>query len=219
VGGRGTVSPRMVSTHWQPYASGGMRLRLHINPLASPYAHEASGAPDLWAEFLLDYQSGDSQIELLKHQWDVLMFADWLAEDGAKIATVTLPEEPRGDESLAEALDRMGERDHESFPDEAEADDWFERLYLFRRTHLVSFALRGAKVPEVVFGVRDGVGEVSRCRGERWCYRFEFDDFVADIVRTLNETAEAAELESRSRLESKLTVFRAKVAAGCTRLV
>lgn len=128
--------------------------------------------------------------------------------------TTALPEEPRDDESLADALNRLNQRADDSFANEAASDAWFEKLYAFRRAHSSRFALRGANVPEVIVGINRGNGEVSRCDGERWSYRLDFDKLKTDFIDGIADLTESPETAPRSpEVSQRLATVHSKLRA------
>jgi hypothetical protein len=191
-----------------------MRLRLLTQVLPHPFGSEPTATHELWGEVCLVYQNDDHEIVLLKHQWDLFKLAEWSTEDGCAFMTTLLPEKPRDDESLAEALQRLSQRSDESFATGAESEAWFEALFEFRKAHSSRFALKGANVPEVIVGFNRGSAEVSRCDGERWSYPFELDEFKSNFVDGMIRITESAgAAPGGPELQERLAVVRSKLRA------
>lgn len=168
-----------------------MNLELFLEPLPNPHnGHEAS-AQEVWGEIRLVYRGAAFAGELLRHQWDLGQSADWLVDEWTSIATARLPEPLRGGESLADALYRMTQRSTESFSEPTELDAWFGQLYEFRKAHSSRFALRGANIPELIFGINGACGEVSRCDAEHWSYPFDVDAFRRSVAAAILQVRES----------------------------
>ena len=124
-----------------------MRLRLRTQPLPHPFASEPASAQEFWGEVRLVYENNDQKIDLLRHEWDLLKLGEWLTEEGCRFMATALPEEPRDGESLAEALQRMGQRSDDSFVDETESDRWFEKALCISECALLEVCVEGRERP------------------------------------------------------------------------
>lgn len=169
-----------------------MSLRFVAKALPHPFASDPGVANEIWGEVRLIHEADERTMELLYHQWDLLKLAEWMVVDGCGFATVLLPDRPKMNESLSEALSRMTQRPDDSFVNEAESDTWFESLHAFRKAHSIRFALRGADVPEVIIGINNGAGEISRYEGERWVFRFQVDEFIVSATNAVRNVIESS---------------------------
>lgn len=90
-------------------------------------------------------------------------------------------------ESLAQALNRNQDRDFLEGEEEI-ADLWFDSLFEFREHHSLRFAMRGAKIPEIIIGLNHGSGEISRSDETcNWSYSFDMEEFLQDFHERMIE--------------------------------
>ena len=65
-------------------------------------------------------------------------------------------------------------------------DEWFDELYEFRESHSLSFALRGANVPDIIVGLNNEIGEISFFSLENeWAHQFDMGDFCISLHKSL----------------------------------
>lgn len=201
-----------------------MTLRLSTRLVNHPFPGDPGAECELWAEIKLSYEGPDGTTVLLEHQWDLVRFGEWLVAEGCGFRGIELPESPRQCESLAQALRRMNDRPDESFESEGEFDAWFERIYDFRRSHSIRFALRGAAIPEIIFGIRSGSAEISSVESGEWKYAFELSQMAADLIAVLDTMIESQVVsrwypglrDGLVRLRPKLAALRGPESFGIT---
>lgn len=165
------------------------RLRFNLELKTHPYSEEIGSQFEAWGYLSVSILASENKILLLEVEWDIFCLAEWFIENQNFLShetlsinkeSLTLPLE-----SLAQALQRLEERDF-SQQEEQEEQEWFDILFQFREHHSLRFALRGAKIPEIIIGCNYGVGEISLSNEEdNWSFLFDMDDFIHDLQKQL----------------------------------
>lgn len=159
-------------------------LAITLTPLAHPFPDAPGSSLELWGRLQLAAEPQGE--DLVNVQWDLAEFADWFA----RVRTALLSEDltgPAGEllvadgQSLADALDHA--QQHPPVGDDESEQRWYTRLYDYRTRHVLTFALRGSRVPPVVIGRNGDDGEASLADPDGWSYRFDLTRFVA-LTRT-----------------------------------
>ncbi len=143
-------------------------------------------------------------VRLFGLQWDLAGLAEWFVHHEQDLCTMPLPATEGCPallhrESLAQALRRLAECESID-ADQQQGDDWFDALYRFRVSHALCFALRGARMPDIIVGCKQNIGEISLVSLAdndadtedwsylgSWSYPFDMDDFRNDLRRKLRQ--------------------------------
>jgi hypothetical protein len=181
---------------------------------------------EAWGEFrLITFQRG-RHVNLLTWQSDLAGFGEWFARNYDTLHDDELcVDEMRPDtgESVAEALDRLYDRD---FPNEEDEDRWSEAIEKYAKAHSLRAAFPGTPIPPIYLGLNRGRGEISlNVNAEQWphipdwllpnvkfgpwAYQFDMDAFCAESKTKVNDIldqwyAEAPELDTKVRAASLL---------------
>lgn len=188
------------------------RNRLHVGLERSeyPYSDPIDMGTVAWGKITItviikgsdppyDHQM---QVPLLQTQWDIAELARWFDA----ITGSLYDELPSADgwpsalphESLSQALQRLVSREFAEDEEEAQ-DEWDDALYRFRTQHSLRFAMRGARIPDIIIGYNQGSGEISLRRQEpdddvsqgdwsflgAWAYPFDLGDFRDHLKREI----------------------------------
>ena len=153
--------------------NGNVRLELAERPHPYPSAPDSAG--EVWR--VIGFSCAGQPI--FSTQWDLVEPIGWFAAHREALAVEQLDDVPGAGstrdpgtgtrDSLADALDRLGRRDDD--------DELATRLFEYRQRHMLTFAMRGARVPQIVLGRNGEEGELSLARS--WAYRF-----IASTCRT-----------------------------------
>lgn len=160
------------------------RLSFTINYLPHPYRNEPSASFECWGRLLVSIIEPSGTIQLLDTQWDLLLLVEWFAINcgvlcNQQLLLVDSIQELTylTSESLAEALNRLQNRDFDENEEIAE-EQWFSSLYEFRKRHALRMILKGADISNIIIGINHGVGEISVAdENNHWCYLFDINDF------------------------------------------
>jgi hypothetical protein len=123
-------------------------------------------------------------------QWDLATLISWFDENERFLRSSSSQSGEidlcaQSFESLAQALNRNQDRDFLEGEEEIE-DLWFDSLFEFREHHSLRFAMRGAKIPEIIIGLNHGAGEISRSDETcNWSYSFDIQEFLEDFYKQL----------------------------------
>ncbi len=178
--------------------------------LPSPYPELE--AVDYWGETRLTVESDEGRVLLLNWIWDLNHLGDWYTENVEALCQGELEivgERPRSDESLAEAIDRLRDRDF----DEDDEDAMFQydgEIYEYRKAHGLWAAFRGTRIPDIIVGCNRGDGEISLseissqvafedyeerplsdCADVKlgaWSFRFDMQAFLTELQNGLQIT-------------------------------
>lgn len=164
------------------------RLRFNLELKSHPYSEEIGSQFEAWGYLSVSILASGNKISLLEVEWDLSFLAEWFIENKNFLRNETLSinkESLMPSESLAQALHRLQEREF-SLLEEQEEEEWFDILFQFREHHSLRFALRGAKIPDIIIGCNHGVGEISLSNEEDdWSFLFDMDDFMHDLQKQL----------------------------------
>ncbi len=163
--------------------------------LKHPYLQEPPRT-ERWGRFKIEVLINDDSVCLLDTQWNLNELIDWLTINENAIRNISLSEhmkeqftDSRG--GLAQTILILQEKE---FINEEEEDRWFDKLFEFRKTHSLRFALRGSKIPEIIIAPRllnsMSVGEISKASDSQssgWSYFFDMDEFWRNLKPTLEE--------------------------------
>jgi hypothetical protein len=181
------------------------RLRIYLDPLPHPYRDEPPSRFERWGTFIVAITvNGEEERVLLDTQWNVEVFADWLARHGRALCNEELEiagQRPLAGESIPQALDRMAEewmtQYGDSLPDSEEADARFDARYAYYERHSLRDASCGLEMPPIYIGMNHGAGEISVASdGETWSYAFDMPDFCEDFHQRLVAIIENWTLEA-----------------------
>ncbi|WNZ26899.1 hypothetical protein HJG54_34250 [Leptolyngbya sp. NK1-12] len=143
---------------------------------------------EIWGCISISLLTDHQLVSLLQTQWDLSGLKAWFEENQDFIRSEVLSidgSSPLPSESLAQALNRLQEKEFSENEQDAE-DHWFDALFEFRQRHSLRFALRGANIPEIIIGYHRGAGEISLSnREDDWSYLFDMDDFISDLRQKL----------------------------------
>ena len=165
-------------------------LRFVLRLVPHPYPQSPGADGEAWGEAALSWQADAVRVPLLETQWDLLPLAEWFADSRDNLCHETWsPDDPAWapypGESLTQALQRSQARLFSEAEKEAE-ERWQEKIFAFRQTHSLRFALPGAKIPAILIGCNHGAGEVSGAGDIPWSYAFALQDFCREMLRTLH---------------------------------
>jgi hypothetical protein len=172
------------------------KLRIDIALKPHPYNEEPGAHLEAWGNVALYVLSRTEQTKIFETEWDMAKLVEWFTENRVNLCQdVSSIEELRltalPGESLAQALDRLQARDFADDEKDLE-EQWHTRLLEFRKKHSLRFALRGARVPEIIIGYHRNSAEISLFdEANSWCYSFEVDDFCEYLARQLRDMLEA----------------------------
>jgi hypothetical protein len=164
------------------------QLRFDFEPKTYPYSDENLASSVKWGYLKIAIVSTNKHTILLETEWDLSVLIEWLKQNEQLIKYEALINDEvnlsvMNSESLAQALNRLQEKDF-SDKEEIQEDIWFDTLFKFREHHSLRFGLRGAKVPEIIIGCNNGIGEISLSNEIfEWSYKFDMDDFLADFSK------------------------------------
>lgn len=159
-------------------------LSIQLQLRNNPYQEEIQAQFEVWGRLYISIHVEDSQktTPLLTWEWNLLEFIMWFVQAQPYFPHNELliqGQGSRSEESLAQALNRLQDRD--VFSSESEEDQWFDALHKYRMLHSLRFALRGSNVPPIIIGLNQGRGEISLDDKERWCYHFDMKQFCQDV--------------------------------------
>lgn len=205
------------------------KLRFDIKPMANPFPTDPRAAFEVWGDFSVYVSSYGKRVLLLRMQWHLEDLAEWFAENYDALRHdkfSVLGEEPLSGESLAQADERF--RNRYSADDEQvtmeEFDHWYDALFEYGN-HSLRVALPGTRVPDIIIGMNNGVGEISfigdadkekypqnaasYANLREWSYPFEMDNFLTDTRQRLQQflrewLATAENPAARARVEGIL---------------
>ena len=205
-------------------------LNIALRLIPHPYPHMPGAAEEVWGGVIFSWQSDAELISLLATQWDLLPLAEWFVENQASLRHETWAPnhvawepphdgswDPQPEESLAQALQRSQARLFSD--DEKDAEEcWQEKVFAFRRTHSLRFALRGANVPAILIGCNHGKGEISEAGDTPWSYPFAMEDFCRELAlalrHVLKEWLERTRPEPAHKRAEKALARLAETSAG-----
>jgi hypothetical protein len=193
------------------------QVKFELKPRPHPYPDEPSSPLELWGRLLLVATADKYPVILCETEWDLIEFAEWFAEHQDAMCHERLIDDDGGalvspDQSLAVALAQLQQRE---FDDDDAEERWFARLFEFRQRHVLTFALRGSRVPPITIGCNGTSGEVSLADGATtWSYQFSMSDFLADSQRSLRSLLEGTHTGARQRAERVLTRLN-RMDRGC----
>jgi hypothetical protein len=182
------------------------RLTIDLEPKAYPYPHDPGADRERWGRITVSIATDGRRIVVLKTEWDLNQFVQWLGDNRNFLCHDELSIEGNGPldgESLAEALSRFREREFSADEDEAEAR-WFDAVYQYYLRHGLRMALRGSRLPDIIIGYNHGNGEISRADAQRspedgpdehlalpgpWAFAFDIDAFCADLQGLIGKVA------------------------------
>lgn len=180
-------------------------LQCDLKLTEDPYPDDASPNGDIWAEYNLHIRTANSHISLLVWQWDVTPFAEWYVEHHSAICSdspVVAGQRTQPGESLAVMLDRLRKQD---FDDEEAEYQWYDSIWQYYRRHGLTFALPGARIPDIILGCNHGSGEISLSAAAsakvdygsnplpmgtkvllgQWAYSFDMSSFLSHVQASL----------------------------------
>jgi hypothetical protein len=170
------------------------KLKVCMTTIPHPYPEEEISKDERWGRLsLVILDSALNESTLLDMDWDLLPFIEWFNENKDILFTSFLICEeldmyPLPDESLAQALLRLQDRDFSEDDESVLADQWYEALFDFREHHSLRFALRGTKIPEIILGNNAGKSEISVSKGDyEWSYEFDENDFFQNIHESIEQ--------------------------------
>jgi hypothetical protein len=159
--------------------NGNVRLELAERPHPYPSAPDSAG--EVWG--VIGFSCAGQPI--FSTQWDLVEPIGWFAANREALAVEQLDDVAGAGStrdpgtgtrvSLADALDRLGRRDDD--------DELVTRLFEYRQRHMLTFAMRGARVPQIVLGRNGEEGELSLAGS--WAYRFDMQDFLDDAFASM----------------------------------
>jgi hypothetical protein len=165
------------------------KLRFYLEPKPYPYPDEPHGLTTKWGKFSIVILGNGVETVLFETQWELLPLIEWLNENENSIRNEELIKDEIDlyrlpGESLAQAINRLQEREFED-EDESAEDVWHNTLYKFRERHVLWFGMCGSKIPNIFIGLNNGIGEISLSSTEsEWSYQFDMSDFFEDFHRT-----------------------------------
>jgi hypothetical protein len=155
-----------------------------------PYSQSEKSISDRWGAISIWLQTNGEKILLLQTEWEIFPLAEWFTKNYVALRdeTLTVPGNSLpalSSESLAQTLNRLQDSDLEDQQEEEE-EAWFDQLFAFRQAHALRFALRGARIPDIVIGNSHGTGEISLSNeNEEWRYTFDMNQFLEDLSQKL----------------------------------
>jgi hypothetical protein len=165
-------------------------LQLTLELLPHAYPEHPGAYLEAWGRIAIGVEVNGSHVTLLDHQWDLVLLAEWFAEHQTALCHDPLVIEghaPLPGESLAQALNRLQDRDFEEHEEEL-ADRWFDALFAYREVHWLRFGLRGAAIPDIVIGCNHGTGEISLSDEDtEWAYPIDMETFCRDLRQGLRD--------------------------------
>ena len=153
------------------------RLYIHFVPMnAVPAGPELLGK----IELLVVQPSGDVIRQVFESMGDLAELAAWFREHRLALLGQRLP---IGDEfsSIAEADSRFHERmkDGHHSPED---DRLLDAMHAYRTAHLLSFGLRGVKMPNIYLGRFRDRYEISLWNQEdAWEYEIDLEEFLDEM--------------------------------------
>ncbi len=151
-------------------------LILNVSPAAPGGGKQAD------AEFEILVADANDMRSLLKTHWEIAEFREWIAENLNQILREPLPYYFGKEESIAKCVSSFYESVN------PEDDDLVDSAFDYRRAHGIRFGLRGARIPDIYIGMREGSLEIS-CfsRQEEWAYFIYADLFEIEMKKLLRD--------------------------------
>lgn len=152
------------------------KLILQVKPKKYPYD---DGNDENWAEInfsLHNISSGNNKV-LLKFEWNINSFVEWLRENKDALLENHPPFEIDHTKSIANSITEFYSTD-KNIP-----DSLLDQVFSYRQSHGLRFAFRGSKIPDVYIGKRENHYEISRYDGEeKWSYKIDLSSFINETL-------------------------------------
>lgn len=151
-------------------------LRLTIKPISDPDCTFPFQRP---SRMLLDVCGlrGELLRRVIDVRWDAAALFTWFHDNRVALCEAPPPQELEREGPIAVRIQAFYES---ADPDNTEA---LERVFAYRASHGLRFALRGVDVPDVYFGRLDSGYEVSCSDEAIWSYQFDLPEFLAEVER------------------------------------
>ena len=192
------------------------KLRFDLEDRPHPYPTMTGAELEKWGQISISILTDDRNILLLKTEWDLRVLIAWVMENQEYFRNDVLLmngeflSQPQ--ESLSQYVMRLQERVFLDEEEEAQAQ-WYRNLFEFHQHHNLHSSLHGSRIPGIIIGCNDGVGEISLVDTEdarshlypdpedsegdeevyqsylytneedQWSYSFDMDDFLDDFQK------------------------------------
>ena len=160
-------------------------LQFELERLPHAYPNEPGAELELWGRLTVRVIGAAGPRLLTETEWDLSEFAAWFSEHQRSLCSEQIvgtdgKRLSRPGETLAETLLRAQGL---NFPDDESNYSWLNYLFQFRTRHVLTFALRGARVEPLVIGCNGGAGEISSLNDSSVRHRFYMHKFLEDVQK------------------------------------
>ena len=92
---------------------------------------------------------------------------------------------PQSQESLIQIIRKLREREFKKNEEEVEYE-WFDYLYQYSTRHNLWNGLMGSRVPNILLGCNNGIGEISMFDNEnKWHLNFDMEEFIQEAKQEI----------------------------------
>jgi len=157
-------------------------LRLKFSPVLSADRHILPTEDELLAEIVLEVVDDKAVHTIFRQKWNIRCLVDWIVRTKNLLLHEKQPDFLDSSKPTVFAIDRIFDN-----YDEQSLDAVVDKLYEFRLTHDLRFAMRGTNIPSVIICKKEFNYEVS------WRNADIYDAYQIDLPKFINALCKFAE--------------------------
>lgn len=144
---------------------------------SNPYKEEFNSEYEIWGEVVLVLSDQSKTVEILNHQWDILVVYEWFQKNKAILLTESFPFYFENERCIANCRDILYEKS--DFKDLNEEIEYYDTIENYFSNH--HFKLKGTDGTILFIGLKNNNGEISWFdiqKKEYHFYSFNMDYFI-----------------------------------------